>query len=387
MPQEPGRAPLFSCGVLNPARAGVASRPHEGAAQHRRPPTETDIQTSRQANRVSNPVGARHRTRWTRPSPRLHRDTLGTRARWCSEDPGRSGAKVASPYRPAPGPASAQEHRCNGSARVHSQAGVDSLVSRLPARHPVRALRHPGSGRRRQAPGAQPHAREIRAVAQVATAAARRVADGHGTARPRCHQRAEQDRRRSRPGVRTPPGGGLRAQSRGHRLRARPAACSAPSTGDSRTVVLCPAEGEGDPHGGSAPFGSCGTQASHRSVPAGRSEAALGEAGGREKFSLLLTTRFGNAVAVNTWNTCTWKPALAKAGTSRLRSLSVTMLTSCRRLEARDAAPSTVCLGSAGDQLASRNSPDSPQRYWPGFPVSSLQRSLSWIARLKRWVA
>ncbi|MEV8457614.1 tyrosine-type recombinase/integrase [Streptomyces sp. NPDC052095] len=35
--------------------------------------------------------------------------------------------------------------------------------------------------------------------------------------------------------------------------------------------------------------------------------------GGRKKFSLLLTTRFGNAVAVNTWNTCTWKPASAKA--------------------------------------------------------------------------
>lgn len=34
----------------------------------------------------------------------------------------------------------------------------------------------------------------------------------------------------------------------------------------------------------------------------------------RRKFSLLLTTRFGNAVAVNTWNTHTWKPALAKAG-------------------------------------------------------------------------
>ncbi|MDX2934759.1 site-specific integrase [Streptomyces ipomoeae] len=32
------------------------------------------------------------------------------------------------------------------------------------------------------------------------------------------------------------------------------------------------------------------------------------------KFSLLLTTRFGNAIAVNTWNTYTWKPALAEAG-------------------------------------------------------------------------
>lgn len=32
------------------------------------------------------------------------------------------------------------------------------------------------------------------------------------------------------------------------------------------------------------------------------------------KFSVLLTTRLGNAVAVNTWNTYTWKPALAEAG-------------------------------------------------------------------------
>ncbi|WP_371648540.1 hypothetical protein [Streptomyces mirabilis] len=31
------------------------------------------------------------------------------------------------------------------------------------------------------------------------------------------------------------------------------------------------------------------------------------------KFSLLLTTRLGNAVVVNTWNTCTLKPAPAEA--------------------------------------------------------------------------
>ncbi|MFI7324988.1 site-specific integrase [Streptomyces rubiginosohelvolus] len=43
-------------------------------------------------------------------------------------------------------------------------------------------------------------------------------------------------------------------------------------------------------------------------LPWGKPEAE------RKKFSLLLTTRFGNAVAVNTWNTYTWKPALAKAG-------------------------------------------------------------------------
>jgi len=43
-------------------------------------------------------------------------------------------------------------------------------------------------------------------------------------------------------------------------------------------------------------------------LPWGKSE------GESKEFSLLLTKRFGNAVAVNTWNTCTWKPALAKAG-------------------------------------------------------------------------
>ncbi|MFJ8493206.1 tyrosine-type recombinase/integrase [Streptomyces sp. NPDC094038] len=111
------------------------------------------------------------------------------------------------------------------------------------------------------------------------------------------------------------------------------------------------------------------------------------------KYSLLVNTRLGNAVAVNTWNTCTWKPALAAAGiippraegakpwqwaaapedgfhglrhtyasimleagesvawrggsgTPRPRSPSVTMLTSCRRPAARGAPPSTDCLGS-----------------------------------------
>ncbi|MEE1765358.1 site-specific integrase [Streptomyces sp. SP18BB07] len=44
-------------------------------------------------------------------------------------------------------------------------------------------------------------------------------------------------------------------------------------------------------------------------------ELPWGKPGGQgKKFSLLLTTRFGNAIAVNTWNTYTWKPALAEAG-------------------------------------------------------------------------
>ncbi|MET8563847.1 transposase [Streptomyces flaveolus] len=45
-------------------------------------------------------------------------------------------------------------------------------------------------------------------------------------------------------------------------------------------------------------------------LPWGKPEAD----GQRRKFFLLLTTRFGNAVAVTTWNAYTWKPALAKAG-------------------------------------------------------------------------
>ncbi len=45
-------------------------------------------------------------------------------------------------------------------------------------------------------------------------------------------------------------------------------------------------------------------------LPWGRPEAGAP----RRWFALRLTTRFGNAVAVNTWNTHTWKPALAKAG-------------------------------------------------------------------------
>lgn len=45
-------------------------------------------------------------------------------------------------------------------------------------------------------------------------------------------------------------------------------------------------------------------------LPWGKPEAD----GQRRKYSLLLTTRFGDAIAVDTWNTYTWKPALAMAG-------------------------------------------------------------------------
>ncbi|MFG2226634.1 hypothetical protein [Streptomyces sp. NPDC048644] len=42
-----------------------------------------------------------------------------------------------------------------------------------------------------------------------------------------------------------------------------------------------------------------------------------------KKFPLLLTTWFGNAIAVNTWSTNTWKPALAKAGLIPQRPVGV----------------------------------------------------------------
>ncbi|MDT9693580.1 site-specific integrase [Streptomyces sp. P9(2023)] len=132
--------------------------------------------------------------------------------------------------------------------------------------------------------------------------------------------------------------------------------------------------------------------------------------GERKKFSLLLTTRFGNAVAVNTWNTYTWKPALAKAGVippraegakawqwaaapkdgfhvlrhtyaSIMLEAGESVVTLARWLghsspaitlgyyahfmpEAGSKGRGTIdgLLGERGDRLASRNSPDSPQR-------------------------
>ncbi|MEE1762691.1 tyrosine-type recombinase/integrase [Streptomyces sp. SP18BB07] len=40
----------------------------------------------------------------------------------------------------------------------------------------------------------------------------------------------------------------------------------------------------------------------------------LGPTRERKKFDLVLTTKYGNAVPANTWNTEIWKPALARAG-------------------------------------------------------------------------
>ncbi len=129
----------------------------------------------------------------------------------------------------------------------------------------------------------------------------------------------------------------------------------------------------------------------------------------RRKFSLLLATRFGNATAVNTWNTYTWKPALAKAGVisplpegakrwqweaapkdgfhvlrhtyaSVMLEAGESVVTLARWLghssptvtlgyyahfmpEAGSKGRAVLdgLLGKQGDQYASRNSPDSPQ--------------------------
>ncbi|MFJ8886604.1 tyrosine-type recombinase/integrase [Streptomyces sp. NPDC102402] len=132
--------------------------------------------------------------------------------------------------------------------------------------------------------------------------------------------------------------------------------------------------------------------------------------GERKKLSLLLTTRFGNAVAVNTWNTYTWKPALAQAGVippraegakawqwaaapkdgfhvlrhtyaSIMLEAGESVVTLARWLghsspaitlgyyahfmpEAGSKGRGTIdgLLGERGERHASRNSPDSPQR-------------------------
>jgi hypothetical protein len=131
---------------------------------------------------------------------------------------------------------------------------------------------------------------------------------------------------------------------------------------------------------------------------------------GGKKFSPLLTTRSGNAVAVNTWNISTWKPALAKAGVIPPRAEGVkawqwaaapkdgfpvlrhtyasimweageSVVTLARTLLADD-HPRLLCslhaggrqqgrgtidglLGERGDRLAGRNSPDSPSAVDP----------------------
>ncbi|WP_381801695.1 tyrosine-type recombinase/integrase [Streptomyces niveus] len=140
-------------------------------------------------------------------------------------------------------------------------------------------------------------------------------------------------------------------------------------------------------------------------------ELPWGKPEGRgRKFSLLLTTRLGNAVAVNTWNTYTWKPALAEAdiippraegakpwqwavapkdGFHVLRHTCASIMLEAGESvvplarwlghsspaitlgyyahfmpEAGSKGRGTIdgLLGERGDRLASRNSPDSPQR-------------------------
>ncbi|WP_251019777.1 tyrosine-type recombinase/integrase [Streptomyces sp. ISL-11] len=119
------------------------------------------------------------------------------------------------------------------------------------------------------------------------------------------------------PGVRATPGRGVRVESRRHRLCERRASCrrqvqavsgrlyfALPKGAKTRIVDMPPSvAAELKRH--VEEFPSVEVE-----LPWGRPEADRQ----RRKYSLLLTTRFGNAVAVNTWNTYTWKPALAKAG-------------------------------------------------------------------------
>ncbi len=68
---------------------------------------------------------------------------------------------------------------------------------------------------------------------------------------------------------------------------------------------------------------ACELREHSRKYPAVEVELPWGEPGKPTRtVSLLLTTRFGNAIAVNTYNTYVWKPALARVGSS-LRGLRV----------------------------------------------------------------
>ncbi|MFJ3141625.1 hypothetical protein ACIPJM_04135 [Streptomyces halstedii] len=136
----------------------------------------------------------------------------------------------------------------------------------------------------------------------------------------------------------------------------------------------------------------------------------------------LLTTRFGNAVAVNTWNSYTWKPALAKADVippraegakawpwaaapqdgshvlghtyaSIMPEAGASVVTLARWLghsssaitlgyyahfmpEAGSKGRGTTDgrLGERGERLADRDSPDSPRRRRPVIPASAPRR-------------
>ncbi len=119
----------------------------------------------------------------------------------------------------------------------------------------------------------------------------RRVCERQGTVRPPRH--ADQ-------GHRCPPSSSPFTRSTGR---------STPGAGGSRETVLRPVGGI-RPNRGFTPFGSIELHC--RNEAFGPAEAEL--PGQRKKFALLLTAGFGNAVAVNTWNTYIWNPALAKAG-------------------------------------------------------------------------
>ncbi|AMW13788.1 hypothetical protein A4E84_32350 [Streptomyces qaidamensis] len=149
---------------------------------------------------------------------------------------------------------------------------------------------------------------------------------------------------------------------------------------------------------------------------------------------VILTTRFGNAIAVNTWNTYTWKPALAKAGiipprakgakdwqweaapkdgfhvlrhtyASIMLEAGESVVTVARWLghsspaitlgyyahfmpEAGSKGRTAIdgLLRRRGDLHAGRNSPDSPQGCRRPVPTVQHLREWPWIARLMRRV-
>lgn len=86
-------------------------------------------------SRLSRPAGR------IRHVGRLHRN---------AGDPGREGAP--------------KTQKNQATACAYSDVGGHRLLGRLPARHSVRAVKHPGGGRRRQASRPEPDAREAAVI-------------------------------------------------------------------------------------------------------------------------------------------------------------------------------------------------------------------------------
>ncbi|WP_436943424.1 DUF4254 domain-containing protein [Streptomyces sp. SudanB25_2051] len=133
------------------------------------------------------------------------------------------------------------------------------------------------------------------------------------------------------------------------------------------------------------PVGGRGAEASHRNLPAGRGEAAVGQAGReRKKISLLLATRFG------TPSRCTRgtpAPARRDRGPPARTSLTRDHPGYHGRFMSETGSKGARGLLGEGETGSPATIPRIPLRRRPVISAPTPWRSRPWIARLKRWVA